>query len=123
MSVRSFYHGGIMEATLEDTLVERLRGLDVRKVVLFGSHAWGGAGQDSDIDLLVVLDEEETPGDAAERGALHRRVARRLRDVARDIPIDLIVHTRPMHRKFLERDSMFAREIQAQGRVLYENGD
>lgn len=112
-----------METTLEDTLVERLRGLDVRKIVLFGSHAWGRPGTDSDIDLLVVLDEESIPEDSAERATLHQRVARRLRDVERDIPIDLIVHTRPMYRKFLERDSMFARTIQTHGQVLYESGD
>ena len=112
-----------METTLEDTLVERLRGLDVRKIVLFGSHAWGRPETDSDIDLLVVLDEESMPEDSAERATLHQRVARRLRDVERDIPIDLIVYTRPMYQKFLERDSMFARAIQTQGQVLYESGD
>jgi predicted nucleotidyltransferase len=112
-----------MEATLEEAIVKRLRGLGVQRVVLFGSHAWGQPGTDSDVDLLVVLDEEDTPKDSAERAALHQRVARRLRDVERDVPIDLIVYTRPMYQKLLERDSMFARTIQTQGQVLYESGD
>jgi predicted nucleotidyltransferase len=29
-----------------------------RRVVLFGSHARGDAGPDSDIDLLVILDDD-----------------------------------------------------------------
>jgi len=112
-----------MEATLEEAIVERLRGLDLQKVVLFGSHAWGQPGPDSDMDLLVVLNDEGLPETSAERGRLHKRVARHLRDLEREMPIDLIVHTRPMHRDFLERDSMFARKVNRQGRILYEESD
>jgi len=32
-----------------------------RKVILFGSHARGAAGPDSDYDLLVLVDEETPP--------------------------------------------------------------
>jgi predicted nucleotidyltransferase len=111
-----------MEATLEETLLDRLRDLDVQKVVLFGSHAWA-PGDDSDVDLLVVLDEDTRPADSSERGERHRRVARRVRDVEREVPIDLIVHTHPMHQEFLDQDSMFARRVTRQGRMLYEKGD
>lgn len=104
-----------MEATLEETLLDRLRDLDVQKVVLFGSHAWGRPGTHSDVDLLVVLDEEAVPETSAEHGRLHQRVARHLRDIEREVPIDLIVHTQPMY-----RDSMFARKVNQQGRILYE---
>ncbi|WP_263834146.1 nucleotidyltransferase domain-containing protein [Salinibacter sp.] len=109
-----------MEATLAEAIVERLRGLDVQKVVLFGSHAWGKPGADSDVDLLVVLDEEAVPETSTEHGRLHQRVARHLRDIEREVPIDLIVHTRPMHRDFLNRDSMFARKVNREGQILYE---
>jgi len=112
-----------MEATLEETLLDRLRDLNVQKVILFGSHAWGTPSDDSDVDLLVVLDEHARPETSSERGELHQRVARRVRDVEREIPIDLIVHTRPMHQEFLDRDSMFARKVIRQGRVLYEKSD
>jgi predicted nucleotidyltransferase len=112
-----------MEATLEEALLDRLRGLDVQKVILFGSRAWGTPSADSDVDLLVVLDDNGRPEDSSERGDLHQRVARRVRDVERKIPIDLIVHTRPMHQEFLDRDRMFARKVTRQGRVLYEKSD
>ena len=108
---------------MEETIIERLTGLEVQRVILFGSHAWGQPGTDSDIDLLVVLDEEAVPETSADHGHLHQRVARRLRDVEREVPIDLIVHTRPMHREFLDRNSMFARKVARQGRILYEKGD
>jgi predicted nucleotidyltransferase len=43
------------KAALQNAFGERLRG-----VVLYGSEARGEAGPDSDVDLLVLLDE--TPG-------------------------------------------------------------
>lgn len=40
---------------LHDGVVARL---DPRRVILFGSHARGEAGEDSDWDLLVVMDDD-----------------------------------------------------------------
>jgi len=37
------------------------------------------------------------------------------------VPIDLIVHTRPMYARFIEMDSLFAREVLKKGIVLYES--
>lgn len=36
---------------------------------------------------------------------------------------DLLVHTKPMHRRFIELNSSFAREILTKGVVLYERTD
>lgn len=53
------------------------------KVVLFGSHARGDAGPDSDVDLLVI--ERDVPNRAQEMVRL-RRLLRPLK-----IPVDLLV--------------------------------
>jgi predicted nucleotidyltransferase len=49
------------ETVIRDKLVrfyETARlSLPIRKVLLYGSHAKGNAGQDSDIDVAVVVDE------------------------------------------------------------------
>lgn len=112
-----------METAYTQRIVKCLEPLDVRKLILFGSQVWGESGADSDIDMLVVLDDETMPTSASERGEIHQRVARYLREVEREVPIDLIVHTRPMHQRFIERDSMFARKMLNQGAVLYEKSD
>lgn len=112
-----------METLSKQDIVDRLLPIGPHKVILLGSRAWGTPGPDSDIDLLVVLDDETTPEDASSRSALYKRVARRLRDIERTVPLDLIVHTRPMHRTFRERDSMFARKVKREGEVLYAKGD
>jgi predicted nucleotidyltransferase len=59
--------------------------LALPKWILFGSHARGDAGPDSDVDLLVVMDFE---GSTFEKG-LEIRLA--LHDIV--IPKDIIVTT------------------------------
>ena len=69
-----------------DVLVERLvAAFDPVKIVLFGSVAAGTDGPDSDIDLLVVLDD--APRDA------RRRIMVEMRRATRGIaaPHDLLV--------------------------------
>ena len=57
-----------------------------QQVILFGSHARGDAGPDSDVDLLVVMDFE---GTAFDKGL---EILQALRDIR--VPLDVIV-TRP----------------------------
>jgi predicted nucleotidyltransferase len=102
---------------------EQLQGVDVHKIILFGSRVWGEPHADSDVDILVVLAGNDVPQDATEKGALYRRVSVPLREVQRDVPVDILVHTEAMHRRFVERDSMFARTIVQHGEVIYENAD
>ena len=51
---------------------------------------------------------------------VHDPVSRVIRDIRRQVSIDLIVHTKSMHRKFIELGSMFSQEILQRGVVLYE---
>jgi uncharacterized protein len=101
-------------------LVERLKKLHPYKIILFGSHAYGDADQDSDIDLLVVTDSEVFPKNYQEKMEIYLAVARVIRDIRKQVPVDLIVHTRAMYKKFVELESMFSREILQKGVVLYE---
>ncbi|MCS4047541.1 nucleotidyltransferase domain-containing protein [Salinibacter ruber] len=111
------------EDRLAERIVERLEGRGVRKIILFGSRVWGEPYPDSDLDVLVILDEDGRSENSAEKGALYRQVSKPLRDLQREMPLDLIVHTEEMHRRFRERDSMFARKVLEEGEVIYENGD
>ncbi len=111
------------EDRLAERIVERLEGRGVRKIILFGSRVWGEPYPDSDLDVLVILDEDGRSENSAEKGALYRQVSKPLRDLQREMPLDLIVHTEGMHRRFRERDGMFARKVLEEGEVIYENGD
>lgn len=108
---------------LAERIVERLKGRGIRKIILFGSRIWGEPHPDSDLDVLVILKDAGRPENSAEKGALYRRVSKPLRDLQREWPLDLLVHTEGMHRRFRKRDSMFARKVLQEGEVIYENGD
>lgn len=103
------------------TIVARLQLLQPAQIILFGSQATGEADASSDIDLIVVLDSEAMPTTYREKQALYLEVARLLRDIRCVVPVDLIVHTRPMHARFMELAGAFAREVQQKGIVLYES--
>lgn len=104
-------------------IIERLQGIGVRKIILFGSQVWGEPHSDSDLDVLVVLEDAEDPKTSAEKGALYRRVSRPLRDLQREWPLDLLVHSEGMHRNFRARDSAFVRKVLEEGEVIYDASD
>lgn len=108
---------------LETRIVDALTPVLPEKVILFGSRAWGESTADSDIDLYVVTQDDFVPANYQERMQTHLKVSALLREINKSVPIDLIVHTRPMHRAFVQRDSMFAREVMTRGEGLYERDD
>lgn len=101
-------------------IVERLKTLDPEKIILFGSYAYGVPTRQSDIDLLVVLNDETVPQSFQESMTKKLLVRKAIWEVSKQVSIDLVVHTKPMHRKFQALGSMFAREIAQKGKVLYE---
>lgn len=98
-----------LEAALP-AMVERLKALGARRVILFGSLARGDVGKRSDLDLIVVLD---APGRFLDRLAL---VDEALRD--RDVALDALVYTSEEF-ALLSRARPFLRRALREGRVLY----
>src|SRR5437763_5230421 len=83
-----------------------------QRIVLFGSYAYGTPTEDSDADLLVVMD---IPEDDARRQAvtIRQRIPRRFR-------MDLIVRTPEEIAFRVAHNDWFYREILEQGSVLYD---
>ncbi|NLH43564.1 MAG: nucleotidyltransferase domain-containing protein [Planctomycetes bacterium] len=100
---------------LERQIKDALAPLSPEAVILFGSYAWGQPTEDSDIDLYVVTQDDFLPATWREKRDVVRAVSNRILDLRTQYAIDLLVHTRPMHRKFVETDSSFARQIMQEG--------
>ena len=60
-------------------------GLDVEKVILFGSYAWGRPDSHSDVDLFVIMKSKERPFERS------MRVSSLL--YPRPFPVDIMVRT------------------------------
>jgi len=103
-----------------DEIKDRLIPDGIEKLILFGSYAYGNPTEDSDIDLLVVTSDQEMPKSFSDKSKVYLRIAQKVDDIRRRVPVDLIVHTHSMYEKFLELDSMFCREIEKKGRIIYE---
>lgn len=110
---------GTRTTKLSDQLETRIRGalapLHPEAVILFGSYAWGRPTEGSDIDLYVVTRDDFVPATWREKGDIVRAVSKQILDLRMRYAIDLLVHTKPMHRKFIETDSSFARQIMKEG--------
>ncbi|HNU31390.1 MAG TPA: nucleotidyltransferase domain-containing protein, partial [Sedimentisphaerales bacterium] len=100
-----------LEAQIKDALAP----LCPEAVILFGSQAWGLPTEDSDIDLYVVTWGDFLPATWQQKRDVVRAVSNRILDLRTRYAIDLLVHTKPMHRRFLETDSSFARQIMEEG--------
>ena len=104
-----------MDKSIIIKIQEALSSLPLHEVILFGSHAKGTSHQDSDIDLYVVTDDDSTPKNFAEKNEKYLTVARKLYKLEKLWPIDLIVHTKAMNKKFREINQSFSEEIYTTG--------
>lgn len=85
-----------------------------RKIILFGSYAYGKPTEDSDVDVMVVMP----------RKRFRRDLGYRIRTkVPAGFPVDVLVE--PDHRleaRLADRES-FILDITEKGRVMYEGGN
>ena len=84
------------------------------KIILFGSHARGGAGMDSDVDLLIVMpvDGSKRAKQLEIRAALHNF----------HIPKDIIVSTPEEFQWRKEVVGTIERPAAREGKILYAQG-
>ena len=94
--------------------------LNVNKVILFGSYAKGTQSDESDIDLLVVTNDNFVFESFAQKMEIKLKIANALNSLREFADIDLIVHTRPMYDRFIQLNSGFKKEIISTGSVIYE---
>ncbi len=80
------------------------------KIILFGSYAWGRPDPDSDVDLLIIKETENT-----------RQTAREIDGFLfpRPFPIDLLVYTSQQIEKRKEAGDFFIHNILSKGKLLY----
>ncbi len=90
-------------------IIKKLEPLNLNQVILFGSHAYGTAHKDSDIDLYVVTNDDFMPQSWKEKNQLYLKVSRAIRDLREHVSIDLIVHSKKMYEVFKETNSSFFR--------------
>ena len=100
---------------LKQQIICMLEPLSPEKVILFGSYANGTPDEDSDIDLYVVTDDDFMPETWQEKSDVSLKVSQAMLDFRMQHAVDLIVHTKPMHNKFMQMESSFSKELRQSG--------
>lgn len=86
------------------------------RIVLFGSRAYGTPTDDSDVDLMVIMETDlRQPEQAAQiRQSLHLDPV---------FPLDIIVRLPAQIRLGLEEGDFFIEDVMTLGKSLYEAGN
>lgn len=82
------------------------------EIYLFGSHAWGMPTEDSDLDLLIVVEHSDL-----KRHQRTYAASDALADMM--IPKDIVVYTKTEFNKRSNDVTTLCYKIKRQGRVLY----
>lgn len=104
-----------LDPDLIDEIVQRLvNAVKPEKIYLFGSHAYGQPHDDSDVDLLIVVSDSDTP--------IRKKIAESycaLQELL--IPAEIKVVAQTEFKKRSEWISSIERVVIEKGRLLYES--
>ena len=101
--------------SLRPAIQKIVRELSPDKIILFGSYAYGNPNPHSDVDLLIIMDTDQSHKERS------WAVSRLL--LPRPFPVDILVKTPKEVEEALESGDFFLREILSRGQVLYERSE
>ena len=77
-----------------DLLIEALKQSDPYRIILFGSCARDMATENSDIDMVVILDNNDVAKTYQERLNKKLYINRLVRDINYKVPLDIMVYSK-----------------------------
>lgn len=101
----------LTEETLAEIVQRLMHALHPAAIYLFGSHALGVPRSDSDIDLMLLVDDDPPSV------ALHQRGLEAIRDL--HLPIQLHFCPKGRFERYATVFGTFQHEIQTKGLLLY----
>jgi predicted nucleotidyltransferase len=112
--------------TLKEITKEIAAGLSVPprplKAILFGSLVHGTSHEDSDIDLVVILDKEGKSGSYKALINNRMEISRKLRKLKKKYPIDVLVYTKDEWEELRASGAHSLKRSKMKGSSSYEEG-
>ena len=106
--------------TVIDELVLLLKPSDPYRIILFGSHATGNQDINSDIDIMVILDNNDVSKTYTERLNKKAYIRNLLLTINRKIPLDILVYSKEELNLIKNYGNYFIDEIEKTGKIIYE---
>ena len=103
-----------------NNLINSLKPSDPYKIILFGSYANGTPNEHSDIDIMVILDNDHVSKTFEERLNKKLSIRNLVLEINRKIPLDLLVYSREEFKMVKNYGNYFIDEIEKSGKVIYE---
>ena len=107
----SFDFPKVTESLLAQMVRKIVEAFHPEKVILFGSHAWGTPKQDSDVDILVIMESDLS--------FAHRSAEVSLACRPKGLAVDFLVKTPTEVAHRLNIRDPFLKRILDGGKVLY----
>ncbi len=100
-----------MNEQIQQIIQQIINNFQPEKIILFGSYAYGNPSDDSDVDLLVIMDFNDSP---------QKQMFKILQSIDYHLPLDLIVRSQNQLSKRINAGDFFLKEILERGRILYD---
>lgn len=100
---------------IKQEIIGLLENQKLHKVLVFGSYAYGQPHDESDVDLLVILDKRGISRDYKQMLENKKRISKLLRKMRKSIPIDLLVYTIDEWEMLKNSRSSFINQIEKKG--------
>ena len=106
--------------TVLNNLIISLKPSDPYRIILFGSYAEGNPNENSDIDIMVILDNDHVAKTYQER--LEKKVFIRnlVLEINRKVPLDILVYSKEELNLIKKHGNYFIDEIERTGKIIYE---
>jgi predicted nucleotidyltransferase len=102
----------VSEEAIRNFADEIARRYAPEKIILFGSYARGTANEDSDVDMLVMMNFE---------GRGIRKAVEILTSIEHRFPLDLLVRRAEDVAWRIKENDFFLQDVMKEGKVLYES--
>ncbi len=102
----------INEIVISEITKKIVENFNPEKIILFGSQVWGKPKEWSDIDILIIMDFNES----------FAKISAKISMIAKPkyIPMDILVRTPDEIEKRIKIGDYFIKNILKEGKVLYE---
>ena len=97
---------------IRDRLIKQL---EINQLILFGSYAAKKNDTDSDIDLIVILNQKGVSKSYTEKIQKRTSVTRLLNDIRKQVPMDVLVYTKDEWEMLVQQNTSFIKEVKSTG--------
>jgi predicted nucleotidyltransferase len=106
-----------------NALVENIKQADPKRIVLFGSCAKGAPTENSDIDMMVILDSNYISRNYDEYMSHRIAIKNLVRELEYNVPLDILVYSKEEYKMGKNAGNVMINEIDKTGKVIYEKSN